>query len=119
MGLRQHVGVGLIALLGLARCSPPSSPHDVCYLISRGKHASIACLTCHKSLPDAGTYTAGTCSTGTAACNECHDHLCSGPTGTLPTDLLHQPPKAAAVVPGYVCGSSRCYACHKEVAAPQ
>ncbi len=90
------------------RFKPARFPdHDRCYPISTGAHSNIACLGCHTSL----SATAGgrACNTGTAACTQCHEHLCSAPGGTLRTDQIH------AKVPGYQCGDRRCYECHQQV----
>ena len=96
------------------RFKPASFPgHDVCYLISRGPHSVTPCLGCHTSL--GASYTPGSCSTGTEGCAQCHEHTCAGPTGTMPNDLKHQPPRAAMQVVGYACGDIKCYRCHQEV----
>jgi hypothetical protein len=117
----DHVGLNFTASCrschNAFRFKPALFPnHDVCYLISSGPHSLTPCLGCHTTLSGIST-TPGTCSTRTAACTQCHEHLCAGPTGTMPTDLLHQQPKVAMPVPGYQCADRKCYQCHKEVGA--
>ena len=89
--------------------------HDRCFSISTGSHAQLPCDRCHD--PFTGiTITPGAGATRNAICTNCH--LCTGPTGRLPTDELHKPPKVAVAVPLYGCADRKCYQCHKAPGAP-
>lgn len=78
--------------------------HDRCFFITGGPHANVTCAGCHTTLSTSAA--AGTCSTRTAACTQCHQHQCTGPQGATETDRQH------ANVAGYQCGDRRCYECH-------
>lgn len=89
------------------RFAPARFPeHDRCYVISSGPHASVACATCHTTVPTVLAF--GACDTRTAACTSCHQHECGK------SDPLHQ--KAAVL--GYQCRDRKCYECHRELRAP-
>lgn len=82
--------------------------HDSCFEISRGSHAVFTCAQCHTGFPPG--LSAGSCSTGTAFCIECHtgDHSCAR------SDQQH------AGVLGYRCQigqDQKCYGCHKVTGA--
>jgi hypothetical protein len=73
------------------------SAHDLCFQLSAGPHAGIACLDCHTSIT--GFVATGTCSTNTASCTRCH--FC--PT----MQQRHQQ------VSGFQCKDRKCYECHQ------
>lgn len=75
--------------------------HEVCFTISAGEHANLACLECHTSLTSVAS--PGTCSTGTAGCTGCHEHAC----------VRSDPQHAERGVLGYRCQDQKCYGCHK------
>jgi hypothetical protein len=87
------------------RFKPARFPtHDVCFQISAGKHAGIACEGCHTTLPTVASF--GSCQTQTAACSSCHEHACNR------SDPLH------VNVLGYQCRDRKCYECHPLVVPP-
>jgi len=67
--------------------------HDVCFDITSGPHAAMACLACHTALTTA--VISGQCATGTADCQRCHS--CS------------RHPQVA----GFACADRKCYECHQ------
>jgi Cytochrome c7 and related cytochrome c len=71
--------------------------HDLCFQLSAGPHAGIACLNCHTSL--IGFMVTGACATNTASCTRCH--FC--PT----MQQRHQQ------VSGFQCKDRKCYECHQ------
>jgi hypothetical protein len=107
----DHVAFGFAT--ECRQCHTPSSfqparfpDHDVCFQISGGPHAGIACLACHSSLHAAST--PGSCNTNTAACTSCHTH------DKARTDAIHaQPWQGNPSVPGYQYADRKCYECHR------
>ncbi len=101
----DHQGLGLTATC--ERCHTPLRwqgafypDHDRCFPITRGAHAGVGCLRCHKSL-GGGRVTAA-CNTNTATCSLGGCHPCTV------VDAAHM----RANVQGYQCQERKCYECH-------
>lgn len=78
--------------------------HNDCFLITSGPHSGIECMNCHTTL--AGAQANGTCATNSAACSNCHVHLCAQMT------TIH------ANVAGFQCKDRKCYECHRFAQGP-
>jgi len=79
------------------RFSPGTwAAHDACFQISSGKHAGIACKTCHSSgLPPVPPGPLTCTATPAANCMGCHN------------------PAEHPAVPGFAPSNERCYECHR------